>query len=376
MKEWICSQIGAREHFAIPRALQNCEKLARVFTDLPRPGLETIKSNFITTFPFGGLRWWWKLQRSRDAYTDFIENGRWFSEKVRDSLKSKNVEGKVFFGYDTAFLEAATALKRRGATCIVGQMDPGQVEFDLLEEERKIWHDWEPDAVAVPSSYQARREAEWAVADKVIVNSEWSRDSLIAQGVSPEKLIIVPLCYEQTEISAPREHSGDGVLDVLWLGQVNLRKGIAYLLEAAKTLETAPIRFTIVGPLKISADKIVNCPKNVRFVGKVSRTEVSSYYQSADAFVLPTLSDGFALTQLEAMAHGLPVIATPNCGRIVINGKNGFLVPARDGDALAERILELHRDPGKRESMAREARRTAAGFDLNQLALNLSRIEL
>lgn len=64
----------------------------------------------------------------------------------------------------------------------------------------------------------------------------------------------------------------------------------------------------------------------------------------SDVFVLPTLSDGFAITQLEALAHGLPVITTPNCGRVVEDGKTGFIVPPRDSQKLAEAILRFVRN--------------------------------
>jgi glycosyltransferase involved in cell wall biosynthesis len=79
-------------------------------------------------------------------------------------------------------------------------------------------------------------------------------------------------------------------------------------------------------------------------------------------FILPTLSDGFGGTQLEAMAHGLPVIATYNCGEVVEHGRSGLIVPAGNSQALAEAILEIGGDPGKLEAMSAAALRRAADF--------------
>lgn len=370
---WICSQIGAREHYAIPRALQSQSNLEHLFTDLKRPGIGAIQPTSVTTFPVGGLRWWWKLRRSGGSYSDFIKNGKWFSNAVRRDSRFHDASGQVFFGYDTGFLEAAGAFKERGAKCVVGQMDPGQSEFDLVAEERLRWPSWEDETVKIPTEYQERREAEWSLADRIIVNSDWSKDALISQGVDAEKLVVIPLSYECPAVDV--ERSRNDVLDVLWLGQVNLRKGIPYLLEAAALLRNEPVRFTIVGPLKISKEIVEKSPPNVEFRGAVPRTEIGNCYRAADVFVLPTISDGFALTQLEAMAHGLPVIATPNCGRVVTDGSDGFVVPIRDEKTLAERILELAENQDKLGQFSLQSKKTASQYSLNRLASDLLSIE-
>jgi glycosyltransferase involved in cell wall biosynthesis len=102
---------------------------------------------------------------------------------------------------------------------------------------------------------------------------------------------------------------------------------------------------------------------------------VRKFYSQADVFVLPTISDGFAITQLEAMAHGLPVITTPNCGRVVTDGLDGFIVPARDSAALAERLQTLLEDPERVQAMGEAARLAVAGFSLDHLNKNLRALE-
>jgi glycosyltransferase involved in cell wall biosynthesis len=87
-------------------------------------------------------------------------------------------------------------------------------------------------------------------------------------------------------------------------------------------------------------------------------------YQSADLFVLPTVSDGFAITQLEAMAHGLPVIATPHCGQVVQHEVNGLIIPARDAAALAAAVERLMKDRPLLESMRGAAMRRVEDFSL------------
>ena len=98
---------------------------------------------------------------------------------------------------------------------------------------------------------------------------------------------------------------------------------------------------SIVGPIGISREALASAPSNLRFEGPLPRIETGAAYRWADVFVLPTLSDGFAVTQLEAMAHGLPVVATPNCGDVVTHERDGLIVPIRDPHALARGIGRL-----------------------------------
>jgi hypothetical protein len=105
----------------------------------------------------------------------------------------------IFFGYDTGFLEAASYIRKRGGKAVVCQMDPSRFEVDLVKAEEKLWPGWAKRSVEVPESYFKRREQEWAIADLVMVNSAWSRQALISQGVKDDKIIVVPLAYEVAE---------------------------------------------------------------------------------------------------------------------------------------------------------------------------------
>ena len=91
------------------------------------------------------------------------------------------------------------------------------------------------------------------------------------------------------------------------------------------------------------------------FIGRVARDQAVNLYREADVFVLPTISDGFAITQLEAMAHGVPVIATPNCGEVVSPGVDGLIVPAGDSQSLAKALIKLDEDRALLTSMSRGA---------------------
>jgi glycosyltransferase involved in cell wall biosynthesis len=450
---WITSQIGAREHYAVPRVLHREGKLERLYTDFwaSAPwrliGKVTGKGSMssrchadlleapVTGFNFHALKA--SRQRFTNPYDGFFQIGRQFGELVvKDLEKQSRVERrvsramlaesrdkgrgkrapithhplpitKIFFGYDTGFLEPARWVKARGGKTIVCQMDPARYEVDLVKEEEKRWPGWAKRSVEVPESYYRRREEEWAVADLVMVNSEWSKQALIKQGVSDDKIVVVPLAYEvgdrgrnlkletgnlkgknlDSEFSIHDSGINSGLrsqvsslsaqrpLRVLFLGQVILRKGIQYLIEAAMLLRNEAIHFDIVGSIGISDQAVASAPSNMTFHGPVSRDRTEGFYRSSDLFVLPTLSDGFALTQLEAMAHGLPVIATPNCGEVVTDGVDGLIVPVSDSNALAEAFQLLIQDPEKLRSMSAATKAKVEQFSLSKLAENLEEVE-
>jgi glycosyltransferase involved in cell wall biosynthesis len=319
-----------------------------------------------------------KLGGRRETYSGFLKIGSQFGRQTRSAMgkrREQDWKNTIFFGYDTGFLEAAAWAKDQGAATVVCQMDPSHLEVERVREEERLWPGWAKAPLLVPDEYTAWRKAEWALADVVMVNSKWSLVALAKLGVPTEKIAIVPLAYELEEIEDESPRPSDGPLRVLYLGQVNIRKGIQYLLEAARRLDKKMFRFDVAGPISIADKHVVTAPPNVTFHGAVTRDRVREFYREADVFVLPTISDGFAITQIEAMAHGLPVVTTPNCGEVVRHGIDGFLVPVRDASALANALTTLADDPERLQAMREAARENVGRFGLDALDQNLRTIE-
>ncbi len=391
---WIVSQLGAREHYAVGRALARRGELATLYTDIwCRFGRRLLRKGPRPVRAFGE-RWHDDLAEAhvvsfaprmtaatiavalanqdslRDAESRLY---RGYAEAVKHHLRRIPLDAArhAFFGYYNSSLEVLRMLRDRGVFCVVDQADPGEAEERQMDEERKRWPGWEVERPTVPTSVWARQREEWDCADRIVVNSEWSRASLVHQGAAAAKVVVIPLAYEPAGDCHPRLRK-EGPLTVLWLGSVILRKGIPYLLEAARTVASTGIRFVIVGEICISSSAVGAAPANVTFLGPAARGRAAEFYRAADVFVLPTLSDGFAITQLEAMAHGLPVIATPNCGDVVQHGKNGLLVPAGDSRSLADALLQVNDDRRLLEAMSASALRRSRDFSLGHLGESLS----
>ncbi len=393
---WIVAQIGAREHYAVPRALHRRGALQRLYTDfwsppppatlpassralrallsrrhpdLPRERVTSFNPTAVLdALQYPLLR---RLGMAPDQQDTFIQIGRRFAESVRRDLQRRGrlPENTAYFGFNTGCLETLSLLNEHGLPSVVDQIDPGVTEVELVIEESRQWPGWAETPPAVHAAYYERLKAEWDAATRVLVNSDWSREALIDQGVSADKIIVVPLAYEPPAgLPETSVRPSTGPLHVLWLGQVVLRKGIQYLIEAARSLPEKDFTFTIAGPIGISPDALRRAPANLKFLGTITRDRVSEVYREADVFVLPTVSDGFALTQLEAMAHGLPVIATRNCGRVVTDGEDGWLIEARSTRSLTDALGRCLDERDRLQEMGRRARQKLSAYTLEAYA--------
>lgn len=398
---WIVAQEGSREHYAVPLALHRLGQLRRLYADIwcrwGRSWLRRgpngaralagrfnagIPSNLVVSFSARAMLWrsayysrFPRLSRA-DVGELACRFGGWFARGVARELDKIDLEpGRdSFFGFNTASLEALAALRARGILTVLDQVDPGQVEERTICEESARWPGWESAPCTYRPAYWDRIRAEWDAADLVLVNSEWSAAGLVQQGLRRDKIIVVPLAIDPAMARTSAPVKAEGTLQVLWLGSLILRKGIQYLAEAARLLQCAPVEFLLAGPTNLSETAVRSFPPNMHLLGRLTRDAVREVYRRAHVFVLPTLSDGFAITQLEAMAQGLPVVTTPNCARVVTHGLDGFVVPARDSQALAEALATLDRDRGLLREMSRNALLTVRKYELPANARRLNEL--
>ena len=153
---------------------------------------------------------------------------------------------------------------------------------------------------------------------------------------------------------------------MLYAGRLRTRKAVAVLVEAFATVHrrAPPARLRLAGdgeqrPALEAQVRRLGLAGVVVFEGAVPHHRMPELYAAADVFCLPSLYEGFPLAILEAMAAGLPVVATRVAGNpeAVDDGVHGRLVEAEDAAALAAALLDLIEDPEGRQRMGRQARR-------------------
>jgi glycosyltransferase involved in cell wall biosynthesis len=150
-------------------------------------------------------------------------------------------------------------------------------------------------------------------------------------------------------------------------GLVNLRKGCHYLLQAFHELRLPDAELCFVGRVEPEMETFIRrwATPSVRFQDPVPQDQLSRHYGTASAFCLASIEDGFGMVITEAMACGLPILATENTGApdIVREGIDGFIVPIRDVEALKEKILWLYENREAREAMGASAlERVRSGY--------------
>jgi len=191
------------------------------------------------------------------------------------------------------------------------------------------------------------------------VPSTFAYRSFVARGVSAAKLHVVPFGVDLAMFR--RRPKEDKRFRLIFVGTYSLRKGIGYLFEAARPLiERGLVDLWLVGNRSDETRELLRRNKDL-FVdhGPQKRARLSWYFSQADALVLPSVEEGLALVQAQAMACGVPVIATTNTGAedLFTDGVEGFIVPIRDVPALRERIEILMDDESRRKAMADAALR-------------------
>jgi len=219
-------------------------------------------------------------------------------------------------------------------------------------------------AYRLPNEVNLRRlEQEYRLADLIIANSEYTRRSFVEQGYDPGRVVSVPYgCDTSTFRPATREPER---FTVLFAGRERLRKGFLDLADAMRALP-GTAEFLVTGaPDELSARAVDEVAATVTFLGPVTPDLMPALYRRSSVFVLPSLSEGFGLVVTEAMAAGLPVIVSDHtgAGELVTDGVSGFVVPAGDGDAIADRLALLAGDAALRASMGAAARREAVEND-------------
>jgi len=362
MPTWICCQLGAREHYAVPRALQRSDLLARLITDLWmrrlnrfHPGLAGAR---IAAPNLATLRFELKASLARENGWKLIsQRNEWFQRQVLTQLKrTPSTNGNhTVFAYSYAAAEIFKFARERGWRTVLGQIDPGPAEERIVANLHETADTkWQP----APQAYWDNWRRECSLADQIVVNSSWSKDALLAEGVPVEKIQIIPVAYESWTDSRsfqrlyPRAFNAERPLRVLFLGQINLRKGVRQLLEAVQLLNGEPVEFWFVGPIQIRVPQELRLHPQCRWFGAAPRVEVDSYYRDADVFILPTLSDGFGLTQLEAQSWKLPVIASRYCGEVVQDGFNGVLLDEVSGESIAAVLRQFLQTPSTLSAMS------------------------
>ncbi len=316
------------------------------------------------------VRPWWELlyltatrAKQLTAYAGPIIRwrNRCFDRSIAGLVKCERPSAVIC--YDTCALDTFRAAKAAGTLCILDQsVGHWRTLATLMREEA----DRNPDfadslPLDTPEKFLAQCTEEALIADRILVGSQYVKDTMIRHGVVPSRISIIPYGADIDRFTA-QPRLKDGKCRLLFVGQLSQRKGIKYLLEAVRQLSAPDLELRLIGGIVGSGRGLERYRDHFTHVDNVPHYEVHQHFQQADVFVYPSLHEGSAIAIYEALAAGLPVVTTPNSGSVVRDGVEGFIVPVRDVEALKEKILLLRNDSDLRDEMGRNARKRSEEF--------------
>jgi glycosyltransferase involved in cell wall biosynthesis len=359
------SVLGRFHLFFLAKQLQDHNFLARLITSYPK--FEAVKYGIrpenITSLLSHEIhnRGWRQINR----LTASLFNPQYMIFELYDRHAARHLmaANDIFVGLSGCCLYSLRRARRMGANTVLerGSSHMLYQRQILAEEYRKFGL----EKTVVHPKVVERELREYQEADYISIPSHYVKETFVRQGIPAAKLIQTPYGVDLSHFHpVPKQ---DKIFRIIHCGGLSIRKGIPYLLQAFSELRLKDAELWLIGSIteeikpflqKFSSPAIVH-------KGPFPEKDLYRYYSQGSVFCLVSIEEGLAMVQAQAMACGLPVICTTNTGGadLVREGRDGFILPIRDVDAIKEKILYFYENPEAGRNMGESARRRVqAGF--------------
>ena len=349
---------GTFHHFDLARELLAHGHLKRIYSTFPwqRVRREGVPREYVRTFP-----WVHTAQYLLGRYglvPDKISSAMgYYNALAFDAWMTPGLpQCDAFIGLSGAGLLAGRKVQERGGRFVCDRGSTHrQWQYRILKEEYARWgfpHDLYEDKDMV------RELAIYAQADAIVVPSQLTRRTFVAEGVAAEKVFAIPYGVRLDRFSKVADPPSD-TFEVLFVGSVSIRKGVPYALEAFARLKHPKKRLRLVGGMSSEVEALL--PKlpqaNVEIVGILPQSELVEVMSRSHVLLLPSIEEGLALVQGQALACGCPVIATEATGAedLFSDGVEGFILRSPDVAQIAEKLQMLADDASLQRRMSEAA---------------------
>ncbi len=335
--------------------------LEQLITGYPRFKVKeyNLPSEKVIALPLNQLIYqaWYRLPPLlRDLYDPLCRITEHFDHQARRRLKDCD----IFVGWAGASLHTLRQAKSRGAITLVErgsshilfQQEIMREEYDRLGLKGPLAH---PGIIN-------RELQEYTEADYIVVPSGFVKSTFLQRGVDERKLI---RNHYGVNLAGFRQvKKEDDIFRVIFTGGSSLRKGTHYLLRAFSELKLPNSELLLIGSVDENMKSFFRkYAGTFNWIGPQRQEYLYRYYSRGSVFVMPSIEEGLALVQLQAMACGLPLICTTNTGGedLIEEGEEGYVIPIRDIGALKEKLVYLYENPAEREEMGQKAEQKARG---------------
>jgi starch synthase len=339
---------GVFHHFDLARELERRGDLTAIFSTWPwrRLQREGLPHSKVHTFPWVHTPEF--LAKRARILPRWLEDITGYTNALTfDEYTLRRIpECDVLIGISGSSLKTGRLVQQRGGRFLCDRGSSHQrYQEELVSSEYRRW------GVNLPVSDirdTLREEEIYAMADGITVPSSFAARSFVEMGIPAEKVHTIPYGVRLERFQPTGEPPTDR-FEALFVGNVGLRKGVPYLLEAFSKLKHPNKRLRVVGAMSREfAPVLEKLPKeNVEFLGLQSQTSVIDLMSTSHLLVLPSIEEGLALVQGQALACGCPVLASTNTGGedLFDDEVEGFIVPIRDPAALLDRMQRIADDP-------------------------------
>lgn len=319
---------------------------------------------------------------------DAHEHGRFSVDRVMRDMDERiarrlGERGDVtgVYLYEDGAAESFAAARRRGVKTIYDlPIGYWRAARRWLTEEAERRPEWAATLHGNRDSEEklARKDRELALADEVVVASSFTRATLAEAPEFGGRVTVVPYGAPVVGTGERRRRGAGEALRVLFVGSLGQRKGTADLLEAVAKLGSG-VALTLIGTKP--QGKCVPLEEGLRrhrWIPSCPHAEVLAEMRAHDVLVFPSLFEGFGLVILEAMSQGMPVITTAHTAGpdVITEGVDGFVVPIRAAEVIAEKLEWLRAEPGRAEAMGEAARVTAGRWGWERYRAGLGQLFL
>ena len=349
-------------HFSYAQALERAEALGAFVTgafrgskraQMPELGNRLIRRDLIQTAHLASI-----MAQAPDGLSNWL--GRMANRRLDQASYRLARQSDVFLHYRTSGYFTTKRLHQEGSStlCVMEEVNTHVDRcHELMKEE---YEKLELGPYRGKFQDHDLRLRAYEEVDLILCPSSFVRRSFLEKGFPAERLLMVNFgfTHRPTGNTRPAAAKDPGIFRMLYVGQLNFRKGLRYALEAFRRLQHPRKEFVIVGPrTKVTGLENVSLPVGVTFAGVLKGTDLEKAYASATVFVLPTLEEGLSLVLGEAMVAALPVVTTTHSGGddLIQNGIEGFVVAPAEPDQMLEALQKLADSPELCERMGRAA---------------------
>lgn len=322
--------------------------------------IKRVHPNHLKGYPFLEIMSQLRARIGVEAEDLLYKRNRSFQKKV---VANDLDLADVVIGFDTSSWILAEYCQSRGIRFILDVSIGHPVSKEkVFEGLRKQFPRWGDITKAKKPSLISLELREFELAQQIVVPSSFVKQTLLDNGVDPDKISVIPFGTDVAGFSSCVRGPQLGPVKFLFFGSLTARKGLPLLLEAWKNVKPSEATLSVAGYGTIPAG--VTLPEGVTIRGPVAQHEKRELFEQADVFIFPSYFEGLAQVQLEAAASGLPIIGTFNSGaaELVKDYHNGFVIPPGNTDELISSISYFIKHQELIRPMGEKSRQVMEGF--------------